>query len=183
MAENSEPTPWAALVAALGELSNPPKNRMVEVPGKYRFEYADLATILSTVRPILSRHGLCLLQPVRMQEGAIMVSTRIVHTSGMVVAECELSSRDPMQPQAQGSQITYLRRYGIASLLGIAAEDDDDGAAAGGVAATHAPKGGKSRPESTNKSNGPTYREQVRLLLEAAGIPAAWVDSDRKRRG
>ena len=50
-------------------------------------------------------------------------------------------------------------------------------------AATHAPKGGKSRPESTNKSNGPTYREQVRLLLEAAGIPAAWVDSDRKRRG
>jgi ERF superfamily len=33
-------------------------------------------------------------------------------------------------PQGQGSAITYLRRYALSAVLGIATEDDDDGNAA-----------------------------------------------------
>jgi hypothetical protein len=188
---------YTALVEALGEVCNPPKNRVVEVPGRYRFEYADLASMLACVRPVLARHQLALIQPVRMQQGQILVTSKLIHASGTVVAECELSCRDPVQPQAQGSQITYLRRYGMSSLLGIAAEDDDDGAAAADLPAEHAPKRpaalppalvhrvearaevrGESKADSKEEDG---VRDRLKGVLDAAGVTEAQVDAARAK--
>ncbi len=65
--------------------------------------------------------------------------TSLLHSSGAI-----LSGRTPIPAaegvQAYGSAITYLRRYSIQALLGIAAEEDDDGNAASGNRATFSGK-------------------------------------------
>lgn len=127
-------------VKALGEMTNPPKNRVVNVPGKYRFEYADLAIILDTVRPVLAKNGLAVTQPVAFKDGKILVTTKIRHVSGVVVEEATLDGKDPGTPQQQGSLISYLRRYQLVSILGITADDDDDANAAQDQPAHHAPR-------------------------------------------
>jgi hypothetical protein len=53
------------------------------------------------------------------------VLTRLLHTSGQFLEEsvaCMLPNGDP---QSVGSAISYLRRYALQSVAGIAAEDDD----------------------------------------------------------
>lgn len=150
-------------VKALGEMSNPPKNRTVNVPGKYKFDYADLAVILDTVRPILAKNGLAVSQPVSFKDGKILVTTKIRHVSGVVVEEATLDGKDPGTPQQQGSLISYLRRYQLVSILGITADDDDDANAAQDQPAHHQPRQQaapvrqpEERSEPTKKPEAPT---------------------------
>ena len=90
--------------------------------GTYSFSYAPLDVILDVVRKPLADNGLALVQ--LLDGGALL--TLLLHESGAV-----LEGRTPIPEtadvQAFGSAITYLRRYAIQSLLGIAAEEDDDG--------------------------------------------------------
>lgn len=136
----------ADFVKALGEMTNPPKNRIVNVPGKYKFEYADLAIILDTVRPVLAKNGLAVSQPVAFKDGKIFVTTKIRHVSGVVVEEATLDGKDPGAPQQQGSLISYLRRYQLVSILGITADDDDDANAAQNQPAQHQPRQAAPKP-------------------------------------
>lgn len=142
----TELTASHAFVLAIGEMQNPPKNKRVEVPGRYSFEYADLGSIMSVVKPGLAKYGLCVVQPIRQEGGQIIINTQIIHISGTVVVEMSLAARDPVQPQAQGSLITYLRRYSVCSLLGIVADDDDDGNAAQGQDARVSDRAPKAAP-------------------------------------
>ena len=125
----------AALAAAQGELSNPVKNKTANA-GKFSYSYADLATILDHVRPVLAKYGLSPVQLVTVQGEKNVLVTRLIHASGQF-----FESTYPLPRQAgsqeMGSCITYARRYSLAAILGIAAEDDDDGARgmqAGGAA-------------------------------------------------
>ena len=51
----------------------------------------------------------------------------LLHDSGQVMAGCATVHADKDTPQGFSSAITYARRYGIATLLGIADCEDDDG--------------------------------------------------------
>ena len=121
---------WEAFAALTGEIENPPFDSKVDVPGKYKFEFASLAGILKLVRPLLAKHGFSLTQLPNIKAGILSVTTRITHKTGVVVAESCMERKEPNVVQQLGSEITYLRRYGIAACLGIAAEEDDDGGAA-----------------------------------------------------
>jgi hypothetical protein len=58
------------------------------------------------------------------------LTTILMHSSGeWMSAHAKLIIRD-QTPQGHGSAITYLRRYALSAVLGIATEDDDDGNAA-----------------------------------------------------
>jgi hypothetical protein len=113
-----------AIVAAQGELSNPPKTKTVYA-GQKKYSFAPLPEILDAVRPVLKKHGLAVIQLVQDRT----LSTRIVHTTGQWIG-----SMYPLPPvpdsQAMGSAITYARRYSLCAILGIAGEDDEDGEAA-----------------------------------------------------
>ena len=121
----------AALAKAQAGFKNPPRNKEVKVNsqrGAYSFKYATLDAILDAVRKPLSDAGLCVVQI----PGKESLETRLIHDSG----EC-LSSRIPLfvsqqGAQAYGSALTYARRYALAAMLGIAADEDDDGNAADG---------------------------------------------------
>lgn len=110
-----------ALVAAIGELENPRKDKR----GNYG-SYADLAAILELVRPVLARHKLALLQPTHRMADAVGVSTRILHESGEWLESEVLWLPAGANAQTAGSAITYARRYSLTALLGIAGDDDDD---------------------------------------------------------
>lgn len=127
----------AALAKAQAEFPAITRDRTVTVTTKagqkYTFAYAPLDVILSAVRPALSKHALAITQ---LLDGGELV-TMLLHDSG-----ASLSGRMtvPLGPgdsvQQLGSAITYLRRYAIQAILGVASEEDDDGTAHTGNQAT-----------------------------------------------
>ena len=119
---------YAALVAALGELSEVPKGQTASA-GTYQYTFADLASVLTYVRPILAGHGLAVTQPVTALDGNVVVETVILHTSGESLAFGKLSMPRGQTPQQTGAAITYARRYSLLSTLGLATVDDDGAAA------------------------------------------------------
>ena len=80
----------------------------------------------------------------RPEAGLVSMTTLLLHSSG------EWIESDPLVvqakdagPQAVGSCLTYLRRYQLAAMVGIAPKDDDDAEAAerrGNAQASEAPK-------------------------------------------
>lgn len=96
--------------------------------GNYKFAYAPLDVILSAIRPVLSRHGMAL-TGVTIMDGRtlVAVSTRLLHSSGQSL-ECVVPVVLSDRPKNQdvGSALTYARRYGVTTLLCLAADDDDD---------------------------------------------------------
>jgi len=97
-------------------------------------KYANLNAIIEAVEPILLENGLLLLQPIQGNS----VCTQIIDIdSGDKIESCmELPAG--MNPQQQGSAITYYRRYTLQSTLSLQAVDDD-GAAASKSAPTKPP--------------------------------------------
>lgn len=121
----------AALAAAQGELKNPEKTKEVNT-GKYNFKYADLGDVLEAVLPVLSRHGLSVMQPTKIQDGAIILVTRISHGEESIESEYPVCSLNGNHQQ-MGAAMTYARRYALTSMIGIAAVDDTDGEGAAPV--------------------------------------------------
>jgi ERF superfamily len=127
----------AALVAALGELTNPGRESTATVQtksgGTYSYAYASLDVVLDEVRPVLARHGLALTQSVEAKaDGLVIVGTRILHEAGEVALMAPTIARVVEGgPQEVGSFVTYARRYQVLAVLGIhPAGEDDDAAAA-----------------------------------------------------
>lgn len=125
-----------ALSKAQGEMDNASKDKTNPFFGS---SYADLAAVWGACRQPLSKNGLAVVQSPQMKEGKLILITTLLHTSGEW-----MSSELPIQPVKQGPQeigscITYMRRFALSSLVGIApaekatkadVDDDDDGNAA-----------------------------------------------------
>lgn len=100
----------------------------------FKNSYASLDTILETVRPILTKHGLSLLQgastPHTDESGriaAFSVETMLLHTSGEFISNSAVMPLAKADPQGAGGAMTYGRRYGVSALLALATDEDDDG--------------------------------------------------------
>ena len=91
----------------------------------FKKSYADLNAIIEAVEPILLENRLLLLQPIQGNS----VCTQIIDIdSGDKIESCmELPAG--LNPQQQGSAITYYRRYTLQSTLCLQAVDDDGTAA------------------------------------------------------
>jgi ERF superfamily len=95
--------------------------------GEYTFKYAPLDTILAAVRKPLSDNGLAIVQ--LLDDGDLV--TMLLHSGGAKLSGSVALPTD-VDIQGLGSAITYLRRYSLQAILGIAAEEDDDGNRASG---------------------------------------------------
>lgn len=121
----------AALAAAQAAFPAIPKTQTAQVKGKnggpgYSYKYADLADVLGAVRPVLARYGLAIVQRTLPHTGGITLETTLRHVAGgteTTIVELGARSGDP---QAFGGALSYLRRYELCTLLGIAPEDDTD---------------------------------------------------------
>ena len=115
-----------ALAAVQGEVENATKNSQNP---HLKNRYADLAEILNTVRPVLSRHGLAVSQHPSYTDGHVHVETIMLHKSGEWMSSTISTPVQKSDPQGVGSACTYARRYSLAAIVGLSQEDDDGHAA------------------------------------------------------
>lgn len=166
----------AALAQAQGKFTNPERNKTAKVRGKsrdgspieYSYRYADLADILTVIRSPLSEAGLSYSQDVRFDKAndeAVVVTT-LRHSSGEWVRTVLKYPSAAGRIQDLGSIFTYLRRYSLSALIGIAPEDDDDGELAVDAARTRredraqAAQDKRARSEAKNAKDGPPTDEE-----------------------
>ena len=118
----------AALAKAQGKLHGASKD---SINPHFRSRYADLESVWQACRGPLSEHGLSVVQTFHKDEQRYL-RTMLLHSSGQwVSSDCYLKvDKDTMQ--GLGSAITYARRYGLMSIVGIAPSEDDDGNLASG---------------------------------------------------
>ncbi len=94
----------------------------------FNSRYADLWRIWQAAKPVLVANGLSILQTFEKSDGeTVTIVTTLLHVSGEWVSSALTLKPTKPDPQGIGSAITYGRRYGLSSILGIVADEDDDG--------------------------------------------------------
>jgi hypothetical protein len=97
----------------------------------FKSRYADLAGVWESVRGPLAANDLAFVQLPTTEGSRVSVTGILLHKSGESIESTISGSAKDAMPQSIGSCITYLRRYQMSAMLGIAAEDDDGAAASG----------------------------------------------------
>lgn len=116
----------AALAKAQGEITGALKDSSNPF---FKSKYADLASCWDACRKPLSENGLAVIQPTVEKDGTVYVVTTLAHSSGQWIRGwLPIKTKDD-GPQAQGSGLTYARRYALAGIVGLAQVDDDAEAA------------------------------------------------------
>ena len=151
---------FEALAKAQAEFPAIPKNKTATVvmkddKGKYSYNYADLADVISVVAPVAGKHGLsCHQHPVsHPKSGQPGCLNLLGHSSGQFIASMFFMTG---RPQDIGSMLTYTRRYQEQAAFGVQGESDDDSNLAHGynfsaerrAERPQPPKGNVRRPES-----------------------------------
>lgn len=154
-----------ALAAAQAEMKNAKLNK---VNPHFKSKYADLAEIRDTVTPALSKHGIAVVQGTDAgQSGFILVVTRLVHKSGQWVESSFPIAYD--KPQTMGSAYTYAKRYSLAAICNIAADEDDDANAANDKPVMPSVNG---TPGASKAGSRATYDGFVKAIRSAPTVKA-----------
>ncbi len=123
----------ADITGALKDSSNP----------FFKSKYADLASCWDACRKQLAANNLCVIQTTDLDDltNQTVLKTILAHSSGEWVKSITPILTKDNSPQAQGSGITYARRYALAAIVGLAQVDDDAEAAQGRKGFTNDPRG------------------------------------------
>ncbi|ATN94010.1 Erf-like ssDNA annealing protein [Mycobacterium phage Kumao] len=94
----------------------------------FKSEFATLKSIKAAVDPALHANGLQILQFPSEVNGSPALTTILAHTaSGQHIEYTTPLALTKNDPQAQGSALTYLRRYSYSAVLNLVTDEDDDG--------------------------------------------------------
>jgi hypothetical protein len=122
----------------------------IKLDGKnphFNSKFATLAGIMDAVRPVLAkarprRRAASVLRRHRREPAPRTPHRPSSHASGEREEDVMLLAIDRPGPQAQGSALTYARRYAVLAILGLVGDEDDDAEGAEKEAAKfEAPKG------------------------------------------
>ena len=140
---------YSALAKAQAEIQ---QNSVKKTIQAYNYKYADLGSVWDACKAPLERNNLSVYQTVMGTNSVVVTTTRegkekspdsvktieevnenslrlvtvIAHTSGESISDGGvplINKKGCMQ--GLGSAITYARRYGLSSMLGVSPEDDD----------------------------------------------------------
>jgi hypothetical protein len=114
---------YARLAAAQAEMENPAFDK--ENP-HFRNKFASLAAIRNAIVPPLAKHGLACVQVI---EGGCVV-TRVYGPDGSSIDLAGVPVTMGGTPQANGSELTYAKRYSLSAAFCVVGDEDDDGEAA-----------------------------------------------------
>lgn len=157
--EKATPELFTALAKAQAEVENASKSSSNP---HFKSKYADLAEVLNTVRPVFSKHGLSIVQAPSFDGARASVTTVIAHSGGGIIYSTASAVPAKSDAQGIGSATTYLRRYGLAAMAGIAQEDDD------GQAAAHNKKPNPTAGKPTDGAWLPFNEEATAYLRDVA---------------
>lgn len=117
-----------ALAKAQAKFPTIPKDKVatiISAKGSYKYKYADLADVLSAIRPALTDNGLAIVQTVEVLDKGYRLDTQLLHASGQYLGSSVLLDRWP-DPKQYGIEMSYMRRYQLCALVGVASDDDTD---------------------------------------------------------
>jgi hypothetical protein len=129
-------------------------------------KYADLAAVWEACRGPLASNGLSVIQlPADAEAGRVALTSMLMHSSGQYISATFSMRLMQDTPHGAGSALTYLRRYALAALVGVVADEDDDGNAA----SNHqpAPQQASYKPAAP-AAPAPSEREQ--LIAKIKGL-------------
>ena len=136
---------FAAIAAVQHEMPSVGRDLQGDA-GSHKYKYASWAMIWKDLSPLLKKNGLSLITPPYpcVSDNRLGVYARVTHSSGQFIA-CRMemlvvTGKKPIW--AQGSALTYGKRYAAGALLGLVVDDDDDGKGATG--SDSKPKGPKA---------------------------------------
>ena len=162
---------FAALAAAQGEFTEVERTLQATIKSRkgedssFKYEYAPLSEVLQAIRPALSKSGIAIMQfPFAGGGGVVTVRTMLGHKSGQWMYNDIRCRAEGDDPKALGSAITYLRRYAVQSIAGVAPESDDDGGAA-------SEKRGAERPRPAQRRSEQQQEERPREPERKAAPP------------
>ena len=138
----------------------------------FKSKYADMTAVLEAVRRPLAEHGLAVTQTTEVRDGALVLVTRMGHSSGQWIAG-EYPLPNTGRPHEIGSAMTYAKRYSLSAIVGISADDDDDGNAA------------QSAPAHPTRINPHVTRPEdvtdAKPRFNANGNRIDWIDTSEHR--
>ncbi len=121
----------------------------------YGYKYADINQVIKVITQPLSDVGLIDVDTVEIDEnGQAWLRTDLIdidNPESKLSIKSPLLLKDPSNPQALGSALTYNRRYNRVTLLGLEQEDDDGNAAAGRTAPQQNYPKPKHQPQDVKK--------------------------------
>src|SRR5918998_5478920 len=156
----------SALAKAQTELVNPAKtltgviDRWGSGNEGQTYRYAPLSAGLEIVRQSLCKHELAVIQTTHVDRDSatVLLTTTLAHGSGEWISAhwpvCRAS--DMAQPKLMGAALTYARRYGLFTLVGLAGEDDLD---APELAAADADPAGAAEQDLADPASAPISAE------------------------
>lgn len=96
----------------------------------YGYKFADLDEITKSIKPLMAKYKLGFTQPI---DGTKLKTILFHYDSGESIEGCAeipqgVALKGQNEFQTMGSAITYLRRYGLVSILGLVTDEDADAA-------------------------------------------------------
>jgi len=119
-----------ALAKAQGTIENAEKDSRNP---HYSSRYSSLTAVMDACRAALASNEIAFIQSPSTDGVLVRLTTKLAHSSGEWIESdvLQVQAKDP-GPQAVGSCITYLKRFQLTSMVGVAPDTDDDGEAAEG---------------------------------------------------
>ena len=148
------------LAAALSQFQHEVKPAVMGSVNPFlKNKYADLGAVIEAAKEPLHKNGLSYTQLVTGSGTQVGVETVIMHKSGQYVSglmTMEIGAeKGKAQAQVAGSIISYLRRYSLASGLGLYSDEENDGSSTttGKPAATTTGKAPAATKTTTGKKS------------------------------
>ena len=114
----------AALAAFQDEVPAPEKNKFNT---HLKTKYADLSSVITTIRPFLRKHNLVYVQPLDYDKDQVVIFTELMHVpSGQWLRSRLGMSLSDTKPQTAGIVISYARRYSLLATLAMPHDDEDN---------------------------------------------------------
>jgi len=117
-----------AFYNALGAVQDVAKSEEADT-GKYKYRYAPLGAVLDEVKRACELFELNITQEPTVYDTYFSIITSLIHADGGVLRFEPTMLKMPNDAQALGSAMSYIRRYSLLAIFGIAPEDDDGRAA------------------------------------------------------
>lgn len=146
----------------------------------FNSKYADLADVKNAVEEPLRKHGIVILQRTIPTDGGMhLLWTQLMHAESVEYIGSLWVLTEQPTPQAEGSAITYARRYQLQTIVGVAPVDDD------GEAATQPHRNGNnSRRRSQPAKAEPepeSFRDRAEKATTVDDLKAVWRDAAEAR--
>lgn len=162
----------AALAAFQADLPHVGKG---SINPHFKSKYAALEDIVKVVLPALAKQGLSWVTlPTKDDDGSPVLAYKLMHVSGDVI-EGKYPMNNEANPQKRGSELTYLRRYALSAVTGIAPDEDDDGNAAAQAPRQQA----KPEPVRMSEQAWQGWNDRLNAAESADGVRAIWQEAQK----